>query len=406
MNLSLLLSCRLRLIPCVVAVLFALGSASARAQHPTRPSLTFEDLLTQMSSGPADPCGGGGEDYSDSEFHLFIRADDAVVQALNGTSTASPESRDLYLSETRTRALEALAALEGLSTRVNQDWPDDKRFHFEVLDVAPALVVKMTYRNRARFSLFAVPELDDRNKANTLWKSFSAADDGSSEPKGGYDWLDLLSLQRGPSNRPRFLAKFGDAGCGSGVGTTYYAYEWDADNFGEVTQLVKLQGAVNLEEPVEKGRSSGKGLSNSFPPIGELRTDGPLISLPYCWFSAIDTWDNPSLCAVDSFDVSGDNVRFVGRITNRPDLVPVAKVIEYGQTHDYPAVLAYCASPQVARQIVRDVPPFVFAGDLKITRVDDKKERVEIGVEKVFRVDVEKRGRRWLVASWDVVEVQ
>ena len=75
-----------------------------------------------------------------------------------------------------------------------------------------------------------------------------------------------------------------------------------------------------------------------FPQIGKLQTDGPLIIPPYCWFSSIDTWDNPSLCAVDTYDLSRDSVRFRSRTYNRPDLVPIAKAIEYAQQRGYRAV--------------------------------------------------------------------
>jgi len=38
---------------------------------------------------------------------------------------------------------------------------------------------------------------------------------------------------------------------------------------------------------------------HGFAQIGEFRAEGSSINLPYCWFSPIDTWDNPSLCAID-----------------------------------------------------------------------------------------------------------
>jgi hypothetical protein len=101
-----------------------------------------------------------------------------------------------------------------------------------------------------------------------------------------------------------------------------------------------------------------------FPQIGRLRTEGRRVTLPYCWFSPIDTWDNPSLCAIDSYDLSGRTARFVGRVYNRPDLVPVAKAMEYAQKRDYPPFSGSCASSGVARWLVRDLPPYVNAGDM------------------------------------------
>jgi hypothetical protein len=75
--------------------------------------------------------------------------------------------------------------------------------------------------------------------------------------------------------------------------------------------------------------------------------------------------------------------------------------MEYGQAHDYPALLGYCASPEVARKILREVPPHVYAGPgLKISRISREKEKIEIGDDDVFVFEVERRGDRWLVVAF------
>jgi hypothetical protein len=125
-----------------------------------------------------------------------------------------------------------------------------------------------------------------------------------------------------------------------------------------------------------------------------------VIKLPYCWFSAIDTWDNPTLCAVDSYDVSGNRVRFVGSVFNLPDLLAVARAIEYAKARDYPAVLAYCGSPEVARRMVRDNSVFGFPFSVDVKRTGVATERIEFGAPPGIRFDVEKRGDRWLVVSF------
>lgn len=136
-----------------------------------------------------------------------------------------------------------------------------------------------------------------------------------------------------------------------------------------------------------------------FAPIGVFQTKGPLIVLPFCWFSAIDTWDNPSMCAADTYDLSGDIVRFRSRAYNRPDLLPIAKAIEFAEKHDYPATQAYCSSGDVARRMIRDLPTAVSAGDLQVIRMGSGKERVLFGGPSL-RFDVEKRNGRWLVAAF------
>jgi len=380
-----------------LALLMGFGLCGmAGAQQRPKPLRTFDGLLDQMSSGPANPCDGTGENYSDLEYQLFGQADKAVIQELNNTSAPDGDNP-------RTRTLRAIAELEHLSAEINNGWPEDKRFHAEVLEIPPAIVVKMTYRNRAAFSFFAIPERDPFNRPTKLWQPVGALDDGRYEPKAGYVSLDLFALERGPSKRARFLAKFGGAGCGSGVGVGYYVYEWNPQDTGNLDELIKVEGAVSQEDPIRKQPSSKKrDLSSFFPTVGELQAKGPIIDLPYCWFSAIDTWDNPSLCTVDSYDISGDRVRFRSRVTNRTDLVPIAKAIEHAQAHEYAAVLAYCGSPGVASQMLRDVPPFLYSdASLKVTRIGDGKERVELGDSGV-RFDVEKRGNRWLVVAFHI----
>jgi hypothetical protein len=124
--------------------------------------------------------------------------------------------------------------------------------------------------------------------------------------------------------------------------------------------------------------------------------------LPYCWFSRIDTWDNPSLCSVDTYDISGDDIRFRSRTHSRPDLVPIAKAAEYAEQRDYPAVRAYCASPQVARKLVRDFLPYVFADDVRLTYSGKEKEHVEFGFDHTYRFDVAKFADHWLVVAFSM----
>lgn len=196
-------------------------------------------------------------------------------------------------------------------------------------------------------------------------------------------------LHRGPSGNARFLAKFISGGCAGSIGVEYDAHEWNPKGTGDCEQIIKQGGAFGLDDKVP-----------GFAQIGKLRAEGSLITLPYCWFSPIDTWDNPSLCAVDTYDISGDNVRFRARVYNRPDLLPIAKTIEYAEQRDYPAVLGYCASGQVALRLVRNVPPFIFADDLRVTPNGTGKEHVELGYEPTYRFDVEKRAGRWLVVAF------
>jgi hypothetical protein len=199
--------------------------------------------------------------------------------------------------------------------------------------------------------------------------------------------LSLFPLHRGPANSPRFLARFTGFSCAGSSGVAYYAYQWDPEESGGLaSEVVKIEGSEGI---------GGESLSK----MDKLLTEGPVIKLPYCWFSAIDTWDNPTLCAVDSYDLSGNRVRFVGSVFNSPDLLAVARAIEYAKARDYPAVLAYCGSPEVARRMVRDNAVFGFPFSVDVKRTGAATEKVEFAPSGI-RFDVQKRGDRWLVVSF------
>ncbi len=371
---------RLRLPIIALALLFTLG---ARAQQPPEPS--FEDLLKALAPAPGDACDFPDKDregtpFSDLEYQLFQQADKAVAQGL----------------AEKTSAASTLEKLERLSAEINKKWSDERQFHFQVIDLPPAVLVKMTYRNRATISFFAKTSTDS-------WRTIGASHDHRAMPTGGYESLDLFALARGPAHRPRFLARFSDAACGSGVAVGYYAYEWNPQSTtGSLDEFIKLEGAASQLDAIGESVYTPRDQEHSFLPVGELKTEGSLITLPYCWFSAIDSWNNPSLCAVNSYDTSGDRVRFVNSVYNRPDLLPIAKAIEHAQAHDYPAVLAYCGSPAVARELIRDIPPFVFSTPrLDIKRIGPLKKTVELG-DQALQFDIEKRGDRWLVVAFRI----
>lgn len=182
----------------------------------------------------------------------------------------------------------------------------------------------------------------------------------------------------------RFLARFDLSGCAGPTGVEYDLHEWNPEGSGYLEQIIKQAGSFGLDN--EPG----------FERIGKFRTEGSLITLPFCSYSAIDTWDNPSLCAVDTYDLSGDNVHFRSRVYNRPDLLPIAKAVEYAEKRDYPAVRAYCASAYVAHRLIRENPPHAEA-ILQTKRTGKDGERIEMGE---YFFDVEKRAGRWLVVAF------
>lgn len=339
--------------------------------------------LQKIAALAPDPCfpeEGQNADPS-AIYRFFPAAAESIVTELNATSPAGVRPLE--------RARGALERLEQMSAAMNGAWPEQERFHYEILDLPPAFVVTMSMASSAAYYVFAIPD-GDAGKPNAQWRHFEPLESlGSNSMRTG---IALHPVQRGPSGHPRFLANFSLMGCAGSFGGRYDGREWIPDGLGSLQNII--------------GQDQAWGLTVDDPlaGIGTLETDGPKITLPYCWFSAIDTWDMPTLCAVDTYDVSGDDVHFIGRVYNKPDLLTVAKAIEHGRAHDLPALTGYCVSSDVAMQLDRDMPPGVFGVDLKVTAERDGRERVELQSDAVYQFEIERVGERWLVVSFRVVK--
>jgi hypothetical protein len=345
----------------------------------------FRQRLQKLAVLSPDPCGPPAPREkewtpADSEFRLFSRAADIVTEALNAASSNAKSPKE--------RVAAALVRLEVASSEINADWPEDSRFHFQILDVPPLLVVKMEFRTSARYFAFGVPKEEVSEKDQPVWHEVGS-DDVSIERESARSLIGLFELHRGPSGNARFLARIEPFGCAGSIGVVYEAREWNPEGIGSLERIIHQAGSLGLDDHVPE-----------FPWIGQLRAEGSLITLPYCRFSAIDTWDNPSLCAVDTYDLSGDDVKFQSRAYNRPDLVPVAKAIEYAQERDFAAARGYCASPEIADRLVREMPPHFFAGEIQVNATGKGSERVELGDGPAYWFEVEERQGGWVVADF------
>ena len=374
----------------VVAVLASLSflwGPSCTAQQGD-PIARTEQLVRRLAPAHADPCDGPGDpisDYYGLEFKVRDAAQAAIAMRLNDPSLASETPQ--------ARAQIAVRELEAVSTKINGSWPSEKRLDFQILDLPPALILEWSIRSRSGYIAFGIPTQDNPKKE---WREIGEDDQSLGDAPTWSDFT-LYPLHRGPSDHARFLAVSHSGGCAGSYGIQYNAEELDPSGYGGFQQIIKQAGACGLEDGCSGGKLTSK---DPFSPIGKLQTHGPLIALPYCEFTAIDSWDNPSLCALDSYDLSGDEVRFVSRAYNRPDLAPVAKAIEFAQQHNLAAVRGYCASPDVARKLVRTIPPFVSAGsELEVTWVGPDRERVELG-DGGYRFELKKAGDRWLIVSF------
>lgn len=368
---------------CLVSV-----AGAQEVTFPPRPD--FKQLLQKMAEEPPESCGdsrGWDADKRELEADAFEQAASAVTEGLNAPSADGNTAKD--------RAAAVMRKLEQQSVQLNAAWPAKDRFHFEVLDYAPALVVTMSIRSQANYFVFGIPATDDSGKPHQLWRQLGEGDTGEEVP---YVSVEMFPLHRGPSGNPRFLASFVRSGCAGSYGVRYDIEEWDRKSLEYLSQILKQDGAFGLDaEPSAQGPTK----ENPFPTTGTLQKTGALLALPYCWFTDIDTWDSPSLCAEDKYDLSGDEIRFLGRRFNRPDLVPIAKVLEYAKRHDYPEVLAYSGSAAVARKIMRELDGgYGFDSQLETVQLGAGRERVRAAYSDEPGFVVEKRGDRWLVVSF------
>lgn len=384
-------SCRVALVVLAVLLLLVRGAKQVLCEGPDiSPAPDFRQLLQKLANADADPCQAPGdekEDTGNTEFYLLQQAQDEITRELNAAETRSSSPAE--------RATVALKKLERLSAEINAAWPDENRFHFEVLDVQLIVVVKITIRTHSSYIAFGIPAGNSKEPSQQ-WQEI-----GSEGESLGHEILptslNLYPLQRSPSGKTRFLASFGYVGCaGNTFGVQYDVREWDPKNSSYLEQIVKQEGGLGIDSDPNGGGPTAK---DPFAPVGVLSTKGAKITLPYCWGSPLDTWDNLSLCAVDTYDLSGDEVRFVGRRYNRPDLVPVAKVLEYAKKHDYPELRAYCASDAVARKVMRE-GEYGFDAQLETVRLGAGRERVRAAYSGDPGFVVEKRGDRWLVVSF------
>ena len=354
-------------LPGLVLVLMLSGAARAQAPRPG-----VQPLLEKTVRWEADPCNAPMpmSEESEVESRLLAEVRDQLLAALNASGSPAEAPR--------ARVTRVLREVEALSARLNAAWPEENRFHGQSMETPPLLVVQLSFQSRAHFQAFA-----STGKGPTPWKEVGSE---TFEPlhTSPRTWLTLYPLHRGPSGGARFLASFGYAGCAGSTGTFHEVRQFDpADGLGYARPVLQQQGALGLDEV------------KAFPTIGKLVTDGEVLTLPYCWFSDLDTWDHPSLCAVDSYLLTGDDVVFQARRYNRPDLISLARALEFAAKHELPAVRAYCDSDAVARRMVSHRPQM--GGDLHVIPHGPDAETVDT---EGARFELRRRNGGWRVSGF------
>lgn len=382
---------RLFLRPLIAALVMLLGvgaasgslwPAAARAAAPANAA----DLLRAMATAAPDGC-------SERDHGAQPEAETAALQARFADTLETelaerlnaPTPRPATAADAPARLGAALREIEAASAAADKAWPDEDRFSFQVLDVSPALAVTFSYRGQAWVALYASYDLhgDATDTPGVRWRRVDLLD--APDAEAAVSTVTLYALHRGPAGHARLLVSAMRSGCAGSVGEAYYGYAWGPGDSQSADEFLKIEGAEGLDDTASVH-------------VGRLKTEGPVLELPYCFFSAVDTWDNPTLCAADTFDLSGDTPHFTGRRYNRPDLVTVAMAISHAEAHDALALRGYCASDAAARALLRDSTPLTIAEDLQVRRTGPGRERVTLS--DADRFDLVRRHGRWLVARY------
>jgi hypothetical protein len=370
-----------------VGLAVALGCSTTQAQDKAK---QFQAAYAQLQAYAASACDSinGLDDYDKAaklEQTLLDAADSELVDALN-RNAASPQPASVARAE--------LDALQHEAESTGSKWAKDVRFRFTVKSLPPVVAVTMAVRNHEVFAAYALAQVDYPRKG-LAWKTAA-----SSLYDTNFSWsqVELRNLQRGPAGHARLLAKTEWGGCAGSYGVKYEGLEWDPqNNIGEMDSLFETEGAWGLE--TEPGPVTAK---NPFPMVGAFTTIGSRITLPYCMFTGIDWWDNPSLCAVETWDLSGDQVRFVSRRWNRPELLPIARAMEFAGNHEFVELRAWCASDELARRLMA-IAKFGMGGDNPAVKTQGP-ARERVTLDEVGTFIVEKRGDQWVVAGYTPAE--
>ena len=338
--------------------------------------------MRSMAAMAADTCDAlpAIQDSSKEETTLYEGAVNVVVAALH---TGQPGTPPKEVAE------RALALVVEQSAAINRAWPADARFHAEVTSLPGLLVLSLSFRSSARW--FAVAFGKAYGDTAPAWHNFGQDQMAFSHP-APRTGITIYPLRSGSSGRSRFLARAFYTGCAGSSGLAYEVQEWDP-RYGNLETVLTQDGALGMDP--QPGPVTRK---NPFPTIGTLRTTGRKIVLPYCYFSPIDTWDNPDLCVADSYDLSGAEPVFVSRVSNRPDMLALSSALRYAAAHDLQALEGYCLTPALAARLLRGVPSLDITADVK--RRGAGLETVDTGAG---RFTLRRLGGRWVVAGWKSV---
>lgn len=368
-------------------------SLPGRRVNPGDPVAAFQRLDQQLAGAPENECQGPSTFDFDRAYaledKLFQTASEVVEDRLN----AQP-------SKPITSATDVLKRLQGISRRTNAGWLPESQFHFQILSVPPALVVGLSFRGQATFFTYmhgpVIGDLVQGGKSEGMGWSLAGTESQERQGHSPYEKLRLYALHRGPSHDPRFLSVKSFEGCAGAGETVYIGYAWWKIAYPPphpfIWERTKILDRLS--------RDPGESLAGKW---WRFSLGGGIVRIPYCWDGGLLMSAWATICSVDTYDLRGDLVRYVGTRTNRPDWAVVASVIRYAQKRDIHAVRGYCTGDAVARRVVALMPP----GTLYFAGVDTKhpasdKEVLDFSDGWDLKFTLDKVKDRWLISAFAI----
>lgn len=344
----------------------------------------LKETLRQLEQFPPNPCDLKPEDAKTEaklNSQLYVKTLAVLEQDLNNENGSS--------SIPLARVEASLVTLFGRHQGEDSEHTASP-VSYELLDLRPILVLKLSVHSQER--LFVLEHKGQRAGQNPRWQAvdLQAYDDDKNEAPISWRKLALVPLYSGKSSKMRFLSSITRGGCAGSFGVSYSAYEWDPENTdGALEKVIDIHGFLGSDNKVP-----------DFPQIGRLKTAGTLITLPYCQFSVIDTWDNPSLCMVDTYNLS-TRVSFQNRRYNRPDLVPVIQIFKHIGDREYPAIRAYTSSDAIANRILKELQPRAGSEEIKTRSLRSDLERITLSdLVNQSTFIVRKMGKGWKIVGF------
>jgi hypothetical protein len=380
-----------------IASIAGLSALTFGQDQVAKPLEHFKELAQQLAAQPPVNCCYDNYDWptghpEELESKLFDEARKFITDSLNNGS-----------SQPMTAVKEALKTLSLASDNIHKHWPEDHRFRYEIFDVSPIILAKTTLRSSAAAIAFYM--IDSKRK--TTWSSEDVTQNDLKRNTMIQN-VQVYPLSRGPSNQARFLIFSSITACGHGTEEEFTGYQMNPDTtYPE--QILHRKGSEEAFDGDIEERESPQSKFNKKPLRkfnNSFNASGKKITLPYCWFSVVDTWANPTLCMADTYDLSMDEVRFVGRKINRPDIYAVAKAIEHAQNGELESIRGYTVTSQVAKKILNSMPSHIFNEKTTVTHKGSNRELIRLQGYEIREFEMQRINGTWLISNYRLVPWQ